>query len=381
MNTQTSKPTKRTRQVRVLSTLAALCLLQPLIANVSFAQALYSPFSYPGAATTEPQGPTGVRGAGGEDVYVTAIWNSGSSQGLLYFGPLSGGGNNGTWTVLNYPGAGNTSLYGPNGLASGNVRLVGSYTACDATPPPRNHGLLYEGPPDNSCSSCWQTIDFPISAASPSPSPGEVVQNTIAHSNMGDLVVGNFDTNFDPGSAWVYDVIAASWKELPKAPLNAKTLTAYGIWYNGGTSYTIAGGYSDPGSTGLDQHSYLVHWDSATQTATDWTSYDFHTDHTRVLISHFDGITTDNQGGFYLTGTWEGEANVGGFFAHVPRMPHRPFGDAVWKDIEYPSSRRAHVNITTGNTVFENNVLGIFTSIPNPGPGVLQGYVATVPVR
>src|SRR5215471_16241549 len=216
MNTQTSKPTKRTRQVRVLSTLAALCLLQPLIANVSFAQALYSPFSYPGAAATEPQGPTGVRGAGGEDVYVTAIWNSGSSQGLLYFGPLSGGGNNGTWTVLNYPGAGNTSLYGPNGLASGNVRLVGSYTACDATPPPRNHGLLYEGPPDNSCSTCWQTIDFPISAASPSPSPEEVVQNTIAHSTMGTLAVGNFDTNFDPGGAWVYDVIAHSWTELPK---------------------------------------------------------------------------------------------------------------------------------------------------------------------
>jgi hypothetical protein len=75
--------------VRVLSTLAALCLLQPFIANVSFAQGNvnYSSFSYPGVATTEPQGPTSVRGAGGKDVYVTAIWNSGSSQGLLYFGP------------------------------------------------------------------------------------------------------------------------------------------------------------------------------------------------------------------------------------------------------------------------------------------------------
>jgi hypothetical protein len=380
MNTQNTKPTKRIPHVRVLSTLAALCLIESLIANVSFAQVNYSPFSYPGAATTDPQGPTGVRSAGGNDVYVTGVWNSGSSQGLLYVGPLSGGGNNGTWTVLNYPGAGNTSLYGPNGLPSGNVRLVGSYTTCDPTPPVRNHGLLYQGPTDGS--SAWRTIDFPISAASPSPSPGEEVHNTIAHSTMGRLVVGNFDTNFDPGGAWVYDVVSHSWKELPKGPpLNAKTLTAYGIWYNGGTSYTIAGGYSDPTYSGLDQHSYLVHWDSATQMASDWTSYDFNNGDTRVLISHFDGITTDNQGGFYLTGTWEGEVHVGGFFAHVPRMPHRPFGDARWKDIEYPSSQGAHVDITTGNTVFENKVLGIFTSIPNPGPGVLQGYVATVPVQ
>jgi hypothetical protein len=63
---------------------------------------------------------------------------------------------------------------------------------------------------------------------------------------MGGLAVGNFDTNFDPGGPRVYDVVAHSWKELPKAPLNAKTLTAYGIWHNGGRSYTIAGGYSDP---------------------------------------------------------------------------------------------------------------------------------------
>ena len=185
ITTHTEKHKERVLHVRAFWTVAVLCLAQPLIANVSFAQVSYSLFSYPGAATTEPQGPTGVRGAGGEDVYVTAIWNSGSSQGLLYFGPLSGGGNDGTWTVLNYPGAGNTSLYGPDSLPSGDVRLVGSYTTCEPTPPVRNHGLLYEGPTDGS--GTWATIDFPISAASPSPSPGEEVHNTIAHSNMGGL--------------------------------------------------------------------------------------------------------------------------------------------------------------------------------------------------
>ena len=360
--------------MRALWTIAALCLIQSLIANVAFAQVKYSTFSYPGAATGDSQGPTGIRGAGGQDVYVTGIWNDGSSHGLLYVGPLSGGGNSGSWTPLNYPNfpgvtVMNTSLYGPDGLPSGNVRLVGSYTTSSPTPPPLNHGLLYEGPPDGSGN--WQTIDYP------NP-PGEQVQNTIAHSTMGGLVVGNFNTDSDPGSAFVYDIDAASWIALPKTPLNARILTAYGIWYNGGTSYTIAGGWSDPNFPELDQHSYLVNWDSATQTASDWTSYDFDNGHTHVAISHFDGITTDNHGGFYLTGTWEGEGRVGGFFAHIRRMPHRAFGEAHWREIFYPSSPVLDVLTTTGNTVFENNVLGIFTAIPEPTPGLLRGYLATV---
>lgn len=85
--------------------------------------------------------------------------------------------------------------------------------------------------------------------------------------------------------------------------------------------------------------------------------------------------TTDNQGGFYLTGTWEGEAHVGGFFAHVRRMPHRAFGDAHWRDIEFPSSPEFSVDSTTGNTVFENKVLGIFMA---NGHTAFEGYLATV---
>jgi len=360
----------------MLVTLASVIIL---CANVAFAQVKYSTFSYPGAAMGDSQGPTGVRGAGGQDVYVTGIWNhTNVSSGLLYVGPLSGGGNSGSWTVLNYPNSPgvtvkNTSLYGPDGLPSGHVRLVGSYTTSSPTPPPLNHGLLYEGPPDGS--GTWQTIDYP------NP-PGQQVQNTIAHSTMGGLVVGNFDTDTDPGSAFVYNIATATWfplRQFLPPNVHVLTITAYGIWYNGGTSYTIAGGYSDPGFPGLDQHSYLLNWDTATQppTLSGWMTYDFDNGH-RVEISHFDGITSDNKGGYYLTGTWEGEAHVGAFFAHVPRTPHRPFGDARWRDIEYPSFPRHRVDVTTGNTVFENIVLGIFTSVPDPGAGVLQGYVANV---
>ena len=162
---------------------------------------------------------------------------------------------------------------------------------------------------------------------------------------MGGLVVENFNTDSDPGSAFVYDIGAASWVALPKTPLNAKILTAYAIWYNGGTSYTIAGGWSEPNFPELDQYGYLVNWDSATQTASDWRSYDFENGHTHVAISHFDGITTDNHGGFYLTGTWEGEGRVGGLVCPYPSdAPPRIWRCALERNFLslFPRTRRSH---------------------------------------
>jgi hypothetical protein len=384
MNTHTQKHKERALHMRVLWTIAALCLIQSLIANVAFAQVKYSLFSDP-QAIGGTQGPTGVRGAGGQDVYVTGIYHPPTptpspgcpptnSNGLLYVGPLSGGGNSGSWTILNYPSSPGitvtgTALYGPDNLPPSNVRLVGSYTKCE-DPTVRNHGLLYEGPTDGS--GTWQTIDFP-------DHPGEHVFNTIAHSTMGGLVVGNFDTGPLTGKAFVYDIDADDgdhWTELPKPP-GVISITAYGIWYNGGTSYTIAGGYAELNFPGNDQHGYLLNWDSSSRTVSDWRSYDFDNGHTQVEVSHFDGITTDNQGGFYLTGTWLGgdPQHIGGFFAHVRRMPHQAFGEAHWRDIEYPSSPEFTVESTTGNTVFENKVLGIFMADHHT---VFQGYLATV---
>jgi hypothetical protein len=346
-------------QFRNAATLT-LAVLIILFAKTSFAQVNYSTFNYPdamGGSTFL----TGVRGAAGPGVYITGTFrpqNSSDTQGLLYQGRLSGGGQ---WTVLNFPSSGgitvtSTALYGPNGLPGENVRLVGSYKQSDTQ---YDHGLLYEGPPDGS--GTWQTIDY--------PSVGETVLNTIAHSTMGTLVVGNFDTNLATGRAFVYEIASNSWVELQKP--GAISITAYGIWHDGGTHYTIAGGYSDGNLLGID-HGYLVNWDSATQMASGWTSYDFANRRIGVAISHFDGVTTDNHGGFYLTGDWVGviPPNAGAFFAHVGRMPHGVFGEARWIPIAYPSS-----DLTSGNTVYENNVLGIYTA---EGSDVANGFVATV---
>lgn len=337
-------------------------VLMILCAKTSFAQVDYLTFNYPdamGGSTFL----TGVRGAGGRGVYVTGTFHpqgSSDTEGLLYQGLLTGGGR---WTVLNFPSSGgvtvtSTALYGPNGLPSNDVRLVGSYKLSD---PQFDHGLLYEGPPDGS--GTWRTIDY--------PSVGETVLNTIAHSTMGGLLVGNFDTNLATGRAFVYDIGNNSWVELKKT--GAVSITAYGLWHDGGTHYTIAGGYSDGNAMGID-HGYLVNWDSATQTSSGWTSYDFENRHIGVAISHFDGVTSDNRGGFYLTGDWAGviPPNAGAFFAHVRRMPHGEFGEARWIPIAYPSS-----DLTSGNTVYENNVLGVYTA---NGSNVTNGFVARVRV-
>jgi hypothetical protein len=349
-------------QFKIAATLLALAVLIILSANTSFAQADYSTFNYPdamGGSTFL----TGVRGAGDGNVYVTGTFrpqNSNGTEGRLYQGLLDGSGQ---WTILNFPSSGgvtvtSTALYGPNGLPFNNVRLVGSYKLSDSQ---FDHGLFYEGPPDGS--GTWQTLDY--------PSVGETVLNTIAHSTMGGLVVGNFDTNLTRGRAFIYDIHEQSWIELTKP--GAISITAYGIWHDGETHYTIAGGYSDGNSMGID-HGYLVDWDSSTQIPSGWRSYDFANGRIRVAVSHFDGITTDNRGGYYLTGDWVGviPPHAGAFFAHVSRMPGGTFGQARWVPIAYPSSV-----LTSGNTVFENNVLGVYSL---SGSSAINGYVAVVPV-
>jgi len=46
----------------------------------------------------------------------------------------------------------------------------------------------------------------------------------------------------------------------------------------------------------------------------------------------------------------------------VHRLPNGAFGPARWTQISYPSSNGLAVNQTSGNSVFENYVIGIYTA-------------------
>ena len=160
------------------------------------------------------------------------ITGTSNANGLLYEGPISGAG--GTSYSVNYPSATSTSVYGPDDLGGNGVRLVGSYRNGDGTV----HGFLFQGTTaDLSQSGNYRTIDYPGA------------QYTYVHSTMGDLAVGNADgpegnAPIGTGHAFLYDVAQSTFLTDIVYP-GSTTTTAYGIWYNGGTSYTICGGYSD----------------------------------------------------------------------------------------------------------------------------------------
>jgi len=170
---------------------------------------------------------------GTDSVVITAIYNTGTSNvAALYNGPLSGAVEpSAVWNQLNPILSGQTvtssSFYGPNtaifnpSLGAGNVIAVGSYTYAESTAGANSaHGLLYQGTVTGS--GTWAQID-----ATPLVLSGSLA-NTIAHSNMGDLVVGNYDTTETPGNAFIYNRIANTWTNLN--PASSTSVTAYGIW-------------------------------------------------------------------------------------------------------------------------------------------------------
>ena len=76
--------------------------------------------------------------------------------------------------------------------------------------------------------------------ACPITRPKCFVMNTIAHSTMGNLVVGNYDLNpgvpggVISGNAFIYNMSTHLWTLLqPRGSLSSKT-TLYGIRQNGG---------------------------------------------------------------------------------------------------------------------------------------------------
>ena len=188
---------------------------------------------------------TGIRAINNStNVYMSVISPSPtSSLGLIYAGSLNGQG--GTWDQLNYPAPSgitvqSTTLYGPtNGSSTGIIDVVGSYTNTEST---TSFGLLYQGALNDGANPANWTLLTPPSAVS-----------TIAHSNMENLVAGNYNVANDPaGKAFIYDKQAKSYTTINNPDTPESSVTIYGIWYNGGTSYTIAGGYSNLNAQGMD---------------------------------------------------------------------------------------------------------------------------------
>jgi len=275
--------------------------------------------------------------------------------------------------VPRIPGATSSILYGPDtpwftpSIEKGNIRVVGSYKLDTAY----DHGVMYEGPlaldveglddPER-----WTKIDMHVT--------GKTVANTICHSTMGDLIVGNYDLMVGEGpvgkfGAFIYNIVSKDYFDL-KTLLgldSSKLITAYGIWKNDtdsnrdSTSYTIAGGIKDH-SIGLNV-GFLVDFNSADSSTSNPTQFPY--ENAPALVTHFEGITqygnlmTNYGPRFYsLAATGDKDLNNrGAAFAIVERNPDN--GSFV-ELAEWPPVQGSTGSFTTGNTVLEKNLYGIY---------------------
>ena len=352
---------------------------------------------------------TGVRGTTDGDVIVTGSHakadGTNNTLPFLYDGPLTSpaedngfhaltppfpGFDNGTGTGTFY--GPDTSTYNPDTIPAGQVRAVGSYRNGDGV---FNHGMIYLGPVSGG--GTWTTIDVPADGsntvggvrACPPGQPGCTVMDTIAHSTMGNLVVGNYDLNLGhgaSGNAFIYNMTTRQWTLLQLGGSLASGTTLYGIWQNGGPgspNYTLAGGSSAHLSSLRTQRAFLMNYNERTGRFGKPRFYSY--GNAPALLTHFDGITAV-PGGFNLVAISTAQASS---MAFIPATGGNwpLFGRATWYPIDVAHSSlcttppATSCSRVTGNTVYQNQVMGLYVqqqsdsgSVSVPGT-----YLATVP--
>ncbi|OOV17270.1 hypothetical protein [Flavobacterium sp. LM4] len=330
----------------------------------------YADFNNPAGQTTI-QGTRGVSESENGYVVVSLVGQDNIVQGLIYEGPLKGSGNAGMWHNVNFPRTPeatviNTSCYGPNNGPHGMIQLVESYKiqASTGKAPSGNLGFFYEGPVDGS--GAWVQV---------SPNGGNT-NNVFVHSIMGGLAVGNYDVDNDKnGYAFLYDIVNKKCTDF-KVP-DSLTTTLYGIWHNGGDSYTMAGGYTSP-KIGKISQAFLVDYNSKTKQTSNLKSFNYKNETVLSVITHFEGITISKKGGYNMPSDWltvNGEKN-GASFVAVSRNSDGSFGEANWVDIDFPNS-----SVTSANTVYRNNILGIYAVVDSTDTKTVSSFVAKVNIE
>lgn len=303
------------------------------------------------------QSATGVRSYDDSNVLLTGSYQDAGTFGLWWLGSLSTGVGT-TYQVLPvFSGQTVTSslYYGPNtakfdpSLGS-NIRVVGSYIYSEGGS--GNHGLMYVGSVSGT-GGTWTQIDVPNSVAS------GTVSNTIPHSTMGNVVVGNYDIdNGLTANSFIYNITTGTFTAMTIGGSTDNLTSAYGVWQNDATSYTIVGGSQQ---TGVNR-AYMVDYDITTG---DFTHLTYFSDGPPG-VTHFEGVTGVAGGYNLIASTDEGAA-----FVSVERLEDGSFSDAVWTNLLVPGS-----SLTTGNTVIDNIGIGVYDTTDPTG---IATYTAVVP--
>jgi hypothetical protein len=243
---------------------------------------------------------------------------SGSGQGNCTSSTMGG------WFVMNYPGYG-TSIYGPDvvNTSTASVNLVGSIVQTAGTLP--TLGFYYSGPITNNPDPS-NFVSYQATSKDKGLADYRFMHSVSGGSAQVPLAVGNYGYQTEGGSPWghafIYNPANKSQTDIVY-PDTDKTHTAYGIWYNGDGTYTIAGGvgapneakseyvYGKPLPAGLG---YLMDYNpNGTTLKTRFYNYtpykytplssDRIPGKVVTIITHFEGIWSDGKGGYRLPAT------------------------------------------------------------------------------
>ena len=303
----------------------------------------------------------GIRGADAKGQYL--ISGTSGSHGLLFVGSIAGKGQS---YFVDLPGASSTSVYGPNNLGGGRIQLVGEYESSHPqTDPVLFHGFLFQGTTaDLPSGGSFRTIDYPGATYN------------FVHSAMGGLAVGNYDSptanGLGPGRDYIYNIATGQFVASVVYP-GSDSDTAYGIWYNGGTSYTICGGYSPQSVNNMNDQNqpigqgYLVDYDSATGQFSHCTSISYpNSPAGTTSLTHLEGISEVKKGVYSLAAdsiqSGSNSSTPYASFVTVRRNRDGSFGPATWvvPDLK-PFGTTGRVS---ANSVYGNKVVGILEARP-----------------
>jgi hypothetical protein len=263
-----------------------------------------------------------------------------------------------------------TTAYSADNLGNGQLRIVGTYSITGA---PNEVGFMFNG-----------TVDDVGTAANyePIPRPHPSATWNVPHSTSGGLVVGNYDSSTSGGLpsggglAYVYDAVNRRYLVPSMVYPGSASNTAYGIWHNGGTSYTIAGGYANsPVNNLLNPNqplskALLVDFDSATGQFSNWTSYTYTPPSGGPSgITHFEGISGVEPGTYTLAATAATEAGTIAGFVTVYRNADGSFSEMQWTDLAPP---------VVGGSAFADSVYGNAVVGIDPNSTGVNAYQATI---
>lgn len=258
---------------------------------------------------------TTITGIRGDNMTGNFSTGSGGNTGGLLFGLSNGAivaGNispfpTATANQSNYPGAISSTPYGPNfGSSTGILRVVGSYKTTASNP--NDLGYLFDA-----AAAPGQQLTTLFAPAG----GGDTTLNTLAHSNFGNQVVGNYDTILATGNAFIYDISTGTYTTNNKP--GALSTTAYGVYGN-----RIAGGYADTPTT---LRGYI--YNENTQVFTTYNAPG------GTLVTHFEGITSGGQANTYnlVADSVDLNGNAHAWAVHVDSA-----GLATWTEIAVPGA-------------------------------------------